>query len=109
VEIRAQLINLVRRTPELYDKNDPRYKNNAHKGVLWSRIAREIGNGATGKELLGFFRGVLLFLSHADFLPKNRTSFHLKEGPGKVRFFPKVDLRSEGDKLFEFFNGIWPI
>ncbi|KAI6175317.1 hypothetical protein M3Y97_00675800 [Aphelenchoides bicaudatus] len=51
VEVRAQLIQLVRRTPELYDKNDPRYKNNAHKGVLWSRIAKEIGNGATGKKV----------------------------------------------------------
>lgn len=38
VEVRAQLINLVRRNPELYDKNDPRYKNNALKVIFYVLI-----------------------------------------------------------------------
>lgn len=48
-ETRAHLIDLVRDLPELYDKSNPLYKNNAHKGVLWTRIAKQLGNGASGK------------------------------------------------------------
>ncbi|KAI6187257.1 hypothetical protein M3Y98_00223300 [Aphelenchoides besseyi] len=50
-ETRAQLINLVRRHPELYDKNNQLYKNNAHKGILWQSIAKEMGSPATGKKV----------------------------------------------------------
>ncbi|CAD5226354.1 unnamed protein product [Bursaphelenchus xylophilus] len=50
-ETRAHLIDLVKDLPELYDKSNPLYKNNAHKGVLWSRIAKQLGNGATAKKV----------------------------------------------------------
>ncbi|KAI6239649.1 hypothetical protein M3Y99_00556200 [Aphelenchoides fujianensis] len=42
-ETRAQLIRLVHQHPELYDKTNQLYKNNAHKGVLWQSIAKEMG------------------------------------------------------------------
>ncbi|CAD5219342.1 unnamed protein product [Bursaphelenchus okinawaensis] len=50
-ETRAHLIDLVKVLPELYDKSNPLYKNNAHKGVLWSQIAEKLGNGATAKKV----------------------------------------------------------
>jgi hypothetical protein len=37
------LIEWVRKFPELYDKKHPKYMNNVHKAVLWSEIARKTG------------------------------------------------------------------
>uniref|UniRef100_A0A914QQ00 MADF domain-containing protein n=1 Tax=Panagrolaimus davidi TaxID=227884 RepID=A0A914QQ00_9BILA len=44
----TRLIELVKLYPELYDKTHPFYCNNVHKGVLWHRIADELG-GTSGK------------------------------------------------------------
>uniref|UniRef100_A0AC34FMA0 MADF domain-containing protein n=1 Tax=Panagrolaimus sp. ES5 TaxID=591445 RepID=A0AC34FMA0_9BILA len=43
------LINLVKTYPELYDKTHQLYCNNVHKGVLWNKIADELG-GTTAKK-----------------------------------------------------------
>ena len=45
---KTDLIEMVRTYKELYDKNDPLYKNNSHKGVLWAQIAKNLGGTQSG-------------------------------------------------------------
>uniref|UniRef100_A0A7E4W0K1 MADF domain-containing protein n=1 Tax=Panagrellus redivivus TaxID=6233 RepID=A0A7E4W0K1_PANRE len=48
---KTDLIILVKQHRELYDKNDPLYKNNAHKGVLWNQIAKNLGGVHSAKKV----------------------------------------------------------
>lgn len=48
---KTDLIELVKGYKELYDKNDPLYKNNSHKGVLWSSIAKSLGGTQSAKKV----------------------------------------------------------
>uniref|UniRef100_A0A7E4UVQ8 MADF domain-containing protein n=1 Tax=Panagrellus redivivus TaxID=6233 RepID=A0A7E4UVQ8_PANRE len=45
----TRLIELVQPYPELYDKSHPLYCNNAHKGVLWNQISKELDAGSAKK------------------------------------------------------------
>ena len=42
----TKLIELVKQYPELFDKTHPLYCNNSHKGVIWSKIAKDLGIGS---------------------------------------------------------------
>uniref|UniRef100_A0AC34R756 MADF domain-containing protein n=1 Tax=Panagrolaimus sp. JU765 TaxID=591449 RepID=A0AC34R756_9BILA len=45
----TDLIELVREYPELYDKSHSLYCNNSHKGVVWSKIAKDLGCSSAKK------------------------------------------------------------
>lgn len=42
----SELIELVKSYPELYDKTHTLYANNSHKGVIWSKIAKDLNTGS---------------------------------------------------------------
>uniref|UniRef100_A0AC34QUB1 MADF domain-containing protein n=1 Tax=Panagrolaimus sp. JU765 TaxID=591449 RepID=A0AC34QUB1_9BILA len=48
---KTDLIEMVKGYKELYDKNDPLYKNNSHKGVLWASIAKNLGGTQSAKKV----------------------------------------------------------
>ena len=56
----TKLIELVKQYPELFDKTHPLYCNNSHKGVIWSKIAKDLGIGS-GKYLYKLFQSFNYF------------------------------------------------
>jgi len=48
---KTDLIELVKGYKELYDKSDPLYKNNSHKGVIWASIAKSLGGAQSAKKV----------------------------------------------------------
>lgn len=60
-----QLIESVEKKPQLYDKNDPRYKDQKAKNQLWEVIAADAG-------LIGLFFTLFLIFMGVEFIEIRR-------------------------------------